>query len=91
MSVLHCLWNGGIGGAERAVYQLVSKQIDSAEIAPGLLFGRAEGPYYERALRLDCPVVALHATSGTDVRTCGARHARWERSTYITSTAPNRS
>ena len=65
MRVLHCMWSGETGGAERAVYQLVREQLRDQGIAPAVLFAQARGPYYEAARELGCPV--------TDA---GIRHGR---------------
>ena len=73
VEVLHCMWTGGIGGAERAVYQLVREQIETPGIEPGLLFARGEGEYFERARELDCPVLTPQLGSGHDLM--GARRA----------------
>jgi glycosyltransferase involved in cell wall biosynthesis len=56
MRVLHFLWAGGIGGAERAVHQLVRRQLaDTAEV--GVFFAVAEGPYLGRFRALGCDVL----------------------------------
>jgi glycosyltransferase involved in cell wall biosynthesis len=62
--VLHCLWSGETGGAERAVYQLVREQLRDPEIAPAVLFAQSRGPYWEAALELGCPVVELNLPHG---------------------------
>jgi glycosyltransferase involved in cell wall biosynthesis len=62
--VLHCLWHGEIGGAERAVEQLVRAQLGDPEIEPAVLFGQPGGLYWERAQELGCPVVTLELPHG---------------------------
>jgi|tagenome__1003787_1003787.scaffolds.fasta_scaffold20844029_1 glycosyltransferase involved in cell wall biosynthesis len=69
--VLHCLWHGEIGGAERAVEQLVAAQLRDPDLEPALLFGQAGGLYWSRARELGCPVVTLglpHGRALTRVR-----------------------
>jgi glycosyltransferase involved in cell wall biosynthesis len=65
--VLHFLWNGDIGGAERAVYQLVRLSAASGEQEVGIAFGRAEGPYAEALQSLGCEVIDLRMRSGADL------------------------
>jgi glycosyltransferase involved in cell wall biosynthesis len=62
--VLHCIWHGGIGGAERSLYQLVRAQMSDPEISPGLLFAQGGGPYWQRAQELGCFVATLDLPSG---------------------------
>lgn len=64
LRVLHCLWSGGIGGSERAVYQLARGQIQQAEVEPGLLFAHGDGHYWKEAQMLGCPVVDLELRHG---------------------------
>jgi L-malate glycosyltransferase len=64
MRVLHCIWNGETGGAERAVYQLARAQMSDPEISPGLLFAQGRGPYWQRAQELGCFVATLDIRSG---------------------------
>ncbi len=66
--VVHCLWDGEIGGAERAVYQLVREQLHDSELSPAVLFAQGHGPYWERAKRLGCPVTALDLPHGRALR-----------------------
>jgi len=49
------LWNGSVGGAERAVYQLVREQLRGDSVSPAVLFAQRGGPYWERMVALDCP------------------------------------
>jgi glycosyltransferase involved in cell wall biosynthesis len=62
--VLHCLWSGEIGGAERAVYQLVREQLSDPGVEPAFLFGQGRGRYWEAARELGCPVIALDLPNG---------------------------
>ncbi len=66
-SVLHLLWTGRIGGAERAVYQLVKCMVadDSSRVA--VAFGRAEGPYARSVTELGCEVIDMGMRSGSDL------------------------
>jgi glycosyltransferase involved in cell wall biosynthesis len=64
LRVLHCLWAGEIGGAERAVYQLVREQIRDPSLEPALLFAQARGQYASAAFSLGCSVVDLALSSG---------------------------
>jgi glycosyltransferase involved in cell wall biosynthesis len=64
LRVLHFLWNGSIGGAERAVFQLVREQLRDPGLEPALLFARGEGLYWEQAQSLGCQVVALDLPHG---------------------------
>lgn len=66
--VLHCIWNGETGGAERSVYQLARAQMRDPEISPGLLFAQGRGPYWEAAQKLGCPVVSLDLPHGRSLR-----------------------
>lgn len=68
MRVLHFLWSGEVGGAERAIYQLVARQLQDPGLEVGVLFGRAIGPYHERMAALGVPVHALDIRSGSDPR-----------------------
>src|SRR6185503_12501472 len=70
--VLHCLWNGEVGGAERAVHLLVREQLRDASLAPALLFAQGRGPYWEEAHRLGCPVINLDLPNGRAVNSLNA-------------------
>lgn len=69
--VLHCLWSGEVGGAERAVYQLVREQLRDPTLAPALLFAQGRGLYWEYARALGCPVIALELPHGHALRDLG--------------------
>jgi glycosyltransferase involved in cell wall biosynthesis len=71
LSVLHILWNGNIGGAERAVYQLVREQLRDSTLSPALLFAQGQGHYWELAQHLGCPVRQLGAPHGHAIRSIG--------------------
>jgi glycosyltransferase involved in cell wall biosynthesis len=68
LKVLHCLWNGEIGGTQRAVYQLVREQLRDPTLAPALLFAQGHGLYWESAQTLGCPVLELRAPHGHALR-----------------------
>ena len=63
--VLHVLWNGEVGGAERAVCQLIRAQQAYSSSEPSVLFAQARGPYVE-----------LFRSLGCDVRVLGLTHNR---------------
>ncbi|MGH2754846.1 MAG: glycosyltransferase [Actinomycetota bacterium] len=65
-SILHVLWTGNIGGAERAVYQLVREQMRRGHEV-GVAFGHAVGLYAEALQEIGCPVISFGTTSGMDV------------------------
>ena len=65
--VLHLLWSGHVGGAERAVYQLVSEASKRTPAAVGVAFGRAQGPYYDAIAALGCEVIDLRLRGGDDL------------------------
>ena len=64
--VLHVLWNGDIGGAERAVYQLALHQRRSG-CAAEIGFGQASGHFMDRARESGIPVVDFALRSGRDL------------------------
>jgi glycosyltransferase involved in cell wall biosynthesis len=72
LSVLHILWTGKIGGAERAVYQLVREQMHDRALAPALLFAQGQGFYWELARDIGCPVWELGAPHGRALRSVRA-------------------
>jgi glycosyltransferase involved in cell wall biosynthesis len=63
--VLHFLWSGHIGGAERAVYQIVREEIRLGEWEVGVAFGQAKGPWVSSLEALGCPLIdlAMHSTA----------------------------
>src|SRR4051812_3724258 len=71
ISVLHCIWHGETGGAERSVYLLARAQMLDPGIAPALLFAQGRGPYWERAQEVGCPVFSLDMPSSRSVRYIG--------------------
>ena len=64
LKVLHIMWQGQLGGAERAVYQLVREQMNDSTLAPALAFCQSGGQYWDLALTLGCPVISLKLPSG---------------------------
>jgi glycosyltransferase involved in cell wall biosynthesis len=62
--VVHALWNGEIGGAERAVYQLVRAQLRQGDVEPAILFARGRGHYWRESHSLGCDVVNLDLRHG---------------------------
>jgi glycosyltransferase involved in cell wall biosynthesis len=65
--ILHVLWTGEIGGAERAVYQLALHQRRSGRAAAEIGFGQAKGRYCELARQSGIPVVDFSLRSGRDL------------------------
>jgi glycosyltransferase involved in cell wall biosynthesis len=65
--VLHVLWNGDIGGAERAVYQLALHQRRSGGFLAAIGFGQASGHFSDRARESGIPVVDFALRSGRDL------------------------
>lgn len=72
LRVLHCLWSGETGGAERAVYQLVCEQLRGGSVAPSVLFAKRGGPYWDRIVQLGCPMVTLDLPHGHAFHRMGA-------------------
>jgi glycosyltransferase involved in cell wall biosynthesis len=67
--VLHVIWSGELGGAERAVYQLVRAQRAHGHIDPAVMFAESGGPYVELARSLgSCEVHVLDLASNREVR-----------------------
>jgi glycosyltransferase involved in cell wall biosynthesis len=71
LRVLHCMWGGSIGGAERAVYLLVREQMRDPTLAPALLYAQPGGPYWQRAQELGCPVVTANLKHGRSLASVG--------------------
>ena len=67
MRILHFLWSGGIGGAERAVHRLATWQLAAGDDV-AVVFGSGRGPYVERFRALGCRVVDARLSGGGDVR-----------------------
>jgi glycosyltransferase involved in cell wall biosynthesis len=65
--VLHFLWSGGVGGAERAVYQVVREEVRRAEWQIGVAFGRARGPWADAIRSLGCDIVDLGMRNSLDL------------------------
>jgi glycosyltransferase involved in cell wall biosynthesis len=68
ISVLHCVWHGQTGGAERSVYLLARAQMRDPDVAPALLFAQGRGPYWELAQELGCPVFSLDMPNSRSLR-----------------------
>ena len=64
LRIVHCLWDGEIGGAERAVYQLVREQMDHPDVDPAILFAKSGGHYWSEAKKLGCPVITPELPHG---------------------------
>lgn len=67
MKVLHCIWSGEVGGAERALYQLVKAQKRDGDLDVAVLFGRAKGHYSELLRSAGCPVIDAGLRHGGDI------------------------
>lgn len=59
MKVLHTMWQGTIGGAERAVYQLIRSQIDYSDFRPTVAYAQGQGYYADRCRQIGCTVIDL--------------------------------
>jgi glycosyltransferase involved in cell wall biosynthesis len=76
LRVLHFLWDGGVGGMERAVWLLVREQLRDPDLEPTVLFAKGAGPYAEWARESGVPVIDLHLPNGralTRVRAAAAQ------------------
>lgn len=65
MRVLHILWQGKIGGAERAVYQLVQQQSRLSDMHVSVAFGQVKGLYATRITQAGVNVVDLALKSSS--------------------------
>jgi len=65
--VLHILWSGCIGGAARAVYQLVQSQMKNSKFVPAVAFAQGRGYYYEETKKLGCEVIDLGLRSDRNI------------------------
>ena len=70
--MLHCVWSGHVGGAQRAVYQLVREQLREGSMQPGVLFGQSGRPYWDRMVALGCPTLDAQLPSGRSFSRVGA-------------------
>ncbi len=59
LSILHVLWKGDIGGAERAVYMLIREQLHDPMLKPAILFAQSGGLYQESIQQIGCQVITL--------------------------------
>lgn len=60
------MWQGDIGGAERAVYQLALHQHRDGRRRVGLAYGQARGKWCELARDAGIPVIDFKMTHGSD-------------------------
>ena len=67
-SVIHLLWSGQTGGAERSVYQLARYQLKYSDLQVCIGFGRAKGEFACRARDDGVTVMDFNMTSGHDLR-----------------------
>jgi L-malate glycosyltransferase len=58
------MWSGHVGGAQRAVYQLVREQLRGGSVTPAVLFAQGEGPYWERMRELGCTTLDAGLANG---------------------------
>ena len=81
LDVLHIMWRGDIGGAERAVYQLALHQHRDRRRRVGLAYGQAEGQWCALAREVGIPVIDLGMSgAGDPVATMrSVRHLRTAR------------
>lgn len=63
MKILHFLWQGLIGGAERAVYQLAQNQSQQFGWQVSVAFGQAQGLYAQKTAESGLNVVDLQLQS----------------------------
>lgn len=66
MEVLHVMWNGQVGGAERAVYQLVRAQRKYSQYKPVMAYCQADGYYVEQLRHEELEVIPLGMRNGRD-------------------------
>ncbi|MEA2463923.1 MAG: hypothetical protein QOJ98_1670 [Acidobacteriota bacterium] len=66
VTVLHILWNGDIGGAERTVYQLALHQRRSGTALATIGFGHATGHFADLAREAGIPVLDFGMRNGRD-------------------------
>jgi glycosyltransferase involved in cell wall biosynthesis len=65
--VLHVLWNGAVGGAQRSVFQLACAQMTLGGRRVAIAFGQAQGHYCERAIAEGVEVLDLGMRNGADI------------------------
>ena len=68
MTLLHLLWSGGVGGAERSVYQLLRAQLEENWEDVGIFFADASGPYADRCRELGCRIESAAPFARSDPR-----------------------
>src|SRR5262249_16343025 len=67
VGVLHVLWSGKVGGAERAVYQLLRAQRQGSDFIPTMAYCQAEGYYADLLRKEDIEVISLDLRRGSDL------------------------
>ena len=65
--VLHFLWDGQVGGLQRALLQLLKGQSEADEWDVGVAFGQATGPYADAIGALGCTLIDLKMSSAADL------------------------
>jgi glycosyltransferase involved in cell wall biosynthesis len=65
--VLHFLWTGRIGGAERAVFNLVRSQLENSRYTPVIAFSERGGHYYDAIRDIGVEIVDLDPKGGFDL------------------------
>src|SRR5438093_7290755 len=65
--VLHCMWSGEIGGAERAVFQFIRSQTQRSHYRPAIAYSRAQGFYGDEVRKLGVEVIDLGLHSDLSV------------------------
>ena len=73
--VAHFAWTGEIGGAERALYQLVAEQVRCGEYEVAVVYGRGGGTYADRVRDLGCQVIDLGMRGSLDVASARAHES----------------
>lgn len=72
MSVLHVLWSGGLGGAERAVTRLVREQLRAGSVDPTIFFAQGEGPFVRQMRDVGCGMLVARVASNRSITSVGA-------------------
>lgn len=68
IDLLHIMWQGEVGGAERAVYQLALHQHLRGDREVAIAFGQARGRWAEKAREAGIRVIDLKMRNGRDMR-----------------------
>jgi len=77
--VLHVLWNGNVGGAQRAVFQLARHQHQEGRRQVTVGFGRATGHYADLMRKAGIPIVDFQMSSGRDLRSLARARKHFRR------------